>query len=98
MGQRYGNPSVKTNDYQFRLVTLVKRQIDNKVLSFQAVSVDNDMETLRFFQENVQQVIHNVKMVKQLEASDQRRLTGKRQNANSSRKNIRQKNDCARLK
>lgn len=98
MGQRYGNPSVKTNDCQFRLVTLVKRQIDNKVLSFQAVSVDNDMETLRFFQENVQEVIHNVKMVKQLEARDQLGLTEKSQDVKASCKNIRQKNDCARLK
>ena len=84
MGQRYLYPSAKNDDCQFRLVTLVKRQSDNKILSFQAVTVDNDMETLRFFQENMDQVIHNVKMVKQLEALDKRRLTEEHQDVKAS--------------
>jgi len=69
MGQRYLNPSDRRGDYEFRLITLVKKENGNKTSSM-TVAVDNSQETLKFFQENVREVIQNVRMVKQLEAID----------------------------
>lgn len=74
MAQRYLN-SENTNNTPFRMISLVRRQNGQKTASFMAVALDENMETLRFFQENMQEVIQNVKMVKELEALDQRRHT-----------------------
>lgn len=74
MAQRYQNlenPSATP----FRVVSLVRRQNGQKSASFMAVALDEDLETLKFFQENMQEVIQNLKMVKQLEAIDRRRYT-----------------------
>lgn len=72
MAQRYlnlENPSATP----FRVVSLVRRQNGQKSASFMAVALDENMETLKFFQENMQEVIQNLKMVKQLEAIDRQR-------------------------
>ncbi len=78
MGQRYENPLEKKEDCQFRLIRLVKRHGNDKSISYMTVTVDNTAETLQFFQENMKEVIHNVKMVKKLEAHDTRKLMEER--------------------
>lgn len=74
MAQRYQN-SEKTGSIPFRMISLVRRQNGHKTASFMAVALDEDMETLKFFQENMQEVLQNVKMVKELEAIDRKRRT-----------------------
>lgn len=73
MAYRYENEYEKTSCCPFRLVSLVRRQNGRKTASFMAVAVDDNMETLRFFQENMQEVIQNLKLVKELETVDQKR-------------------------
>ena len=74
MAQRYQNLE-NPSTTPFRVVSLVRRQNGQKSASFMAVALDENMETLKFFQENMQEVIQNLKMVKQLEAIDRRRYT-----------------------
>ena len=74
MAQRYQNLE-NPSKTPFRVVSLVRRQNGQKSASFMAVALDENMETLKFFQENMQEVIQNLKMVKQLEAIDRRRYT-----------------------
>lgn len=74
MAYRYENESEKTSTCPFRLVSLVRRQNGQSTSSFMAVAVDDNMETLKFFQENMQEVIQNLKLVKKLEIVDQKRL------------------------
>lgn len=74
MAQRYQNLE-NPSKTPFRVVSLVRRQDGQKSASFMAVALDENMETLKFFQENMQEVIQNLKMVKQLEAIDRRRYT-----------------------
>jgi hypothetical protein len=74
MAQRYPD-SEKHTQGSFRLVSLVRRHSGQKTITFMAVAIDDNMETLKFFQENVQEVIRNVKRVKELEAVE--RHTGR---------------------
>lgn len=74
MAQRYLNTE-NPSSTPFRMISLVRKQNGHKSAAFMAVALDDNMETLRFFQENMQEVIQNVKLVKQLEAIDRRRST-----------------------
>lgn len=73
MAYRYENESEKTGCCPFRMISLVRRQNGQKTASFMAVAVDDNMETLRFFQENMREVIQNIKLVKELETVDRKR-------------------------
>jgi hypothetical protein len=74
MAQRYQNLE-NPSTTPFRVVSLIRKQNGQKTASFMAVALDENMETLKFFQENMQEVIQNLKMVKQLEAIDRRRYS-----------------------
>ncbi|SNB46098.1 hypothetical protein [Geobacter sp. DSM 9736] len=78
MAQRYLDPSEHHPQCSFRLVSLVRRHCGRKTTTFMAVAIDDNMETLRFFQENVQEVIHNVKRMKELEANERHTAHAKR--------------------
>lgn len=77
MGYRYSNPSEKAGECDYRIMEVVmvkKGSIVQGKAASQVLTVDNQWDTLRFVQENMDEVIGNMVKVKRMEAKSRMKI------------------------
>jgi DNA-binding NtrC family response regulator len=76
MGYRCHEPENRADQYDFRTMELVmvkKQQVDERPIHT-ALTIDNQLETLRFVQENMNVFVTNCIRVKKMEATTRKKL------------------------